>query len=386
MLKWTASAQRLHELPSMVGRASQTAQLRQRPLLRRQRRATIANKENIPVMGYTTSTPMLRNSPLVLAPLTDIRNVTPEATPTASTTPRRLSVHHVQYASTLPRYAEEEYSPSTASASLLPTGQHLALRGLLGPLDPFVEQPRYIAASKPLKKRKLEPDFVAVMEEQQPLEKQPIEQREQSKPQSQPQLQLQAVRPTTPQHSLSMGDQTLDKLIDAILDSARKADASSKKKARKSFNLRRRTLVKQQLQTTCQTVLSPSYAPGDDPASDLSFTLLPPMPLPATPTPSSPMQLRRSLLLQMPTPQASAEPQQSAATPILAGHSDIPDNTFTLETPVRPLKRRRENAKKRQTAPSVSTTTRSSESPLKRYKMQTRSYFEVGLALPSIYV
>jgi len=364
MLKWTASSQRLHELP-------QESRVVRRQ--RRQRRATIANKENVPSglggVGYT-STPMpqplarLRNSPLVLAPLSDIRNITPESSPQPQQQ-QRLVVQSIHYATTLPRY-EEEYSPS---AGTLPTGQHLALRGLL-PLDPFLEQPRYMAQQ--LKKRKLEEEFVATMDEP---EQQP---QPQSQSQSQPQQEQQRQRPVTPQPSTQMGDQTLDKLIDAILDSACKSDPSSRKKPRKSFNLRRRTLVKQQMESQCQAaMLSPSYAPGDDPASDLSFTLLP---LPATPEPASPM-LPHSMLLKLATPQlkskpkAEPEPQQS--------HSD----TFSLATPVRPLKRSRGQEKPSTLGVGQATVGVATESPLKRYKVDARNYFEVGLALPSsIYV
>ncbi|ALC48337.1 CG12496 [Drosophila busckii] len=339
MLKWTASAQRLNELPV---RAPAPQQRRQR----RQRRATIANKENVPELGHYTSTPMpmaplqrQRNSPLVLAPLSDIRNVTPE--PAVAAGSPRLAVASIRYAATLPRY-EVEYSPTT---TLLASGQQLALRGLL-PLDPFLEQPRYMAATQRLRQRKLEADLLA---ETPPLVKPPPP----------------APRPVTPQPSTKMGDQTLDKLIDAILDSACKAEPSNKKKPRKSFNLRRRTLVKQQLESqtaAAALVLSPSYTPADDPASDLSFGL---HPLPPTPEPATPAsKLRHSQLVQLPTP-------APAPAPATSSHSD----TFCLETPVRPLKRSR-------TQPAVSV-----ESPLKRFKVDARNYFEVGLALPSsIYV
>lgn len=344
MLKWTASTQRLHELPAPELRAARRQ--------RRQRRATIANKENVPSVGYNSSTPQplarLRNSPLVLAPLSDIRNITPELASEQYQQQQqhgRRVVQSVRYATTLPRY-EEEYSPS------LPSGQHLALRGLL-PLDPFLEQPRYM---EQLKKRKLEADFLATMD-------QPVEQPAKSR-----RVQVQAApRPVTPQPSTNMGDQTLDRLIDAILDSACKADPSSqKKKPRKSFNLRRRTLLKQQQQpqqqpdTQATVMLSPSYAPGDDPASDLSFALLP---LPATPEPES-----NSVLLQLPTPQLALQ---------LPNHSD----TFCLATPTPVRPRKRSRGREMQPVQALSV-----ETPPKRLKVDARNYFEVGLALPSIYV
>jgi len=353
MLKWTASAQRLNEIPVQQDPHQDASEPTQRRRLqrrqRRQRRATIANKENVPdTVGYT-STPMpisrRLNSPLVLAPLSDIRNVTPEAVARSQAAPQR--VQSVRYATTLPRFAED-YSPNG-----LPSGQHLALRGL-APLDPFVGQPRYIVGSgaagvNQLRQRKLDEDFVATLEPEVPEVRVP-----------KPSTKLDA-RPSTPQPaSTQMGDQTLDRLIDAILDSACKADVSSKKKPRRStFNLRRRTLVKQQMESNCpQEVLSPSYAPGDDPAADLSFGLVPlPMQnLMATPEPASPLaKIPHNMLIQLATPAPC-------------------DNTFCLETPVKTLKRGRKEIIAK-------------ESPIKRYKVDERNYFEVGLALPSsIYV
>lgn len=359
MLKWTASAQRLNEMQQEQDEQGQ----RQRRRQRRHRRATIANKENVPDWNGYTSTPLvglplpgarLRNSPLVLAPLSDIRNVTPEAHLEPAAVQR---VQSVRYATTLPRFAED-YSPN---GLLLPSGQHLALRGL-APLDPFLGQPRYMAAG-PVRetKRKLDADLLATMEET-PLPK-PAQM-----PTPPPAPTPAPVRPITPQPaSTQMGDQTLDRLIDAILDSACKAkDGSAKKKPRRcrsTFNLRRRTLVKQQLDADCARpeVLSPSYAPGDDPASDLSFGLMPMMPLAmTTPEPASPLvRIPHQVLVQLPTPKVTS-----------GG-----DNTFCLETPVRSLKRSRAEVKEVK------------ESPLKRYKVDERNYFEVGLALPSsIYV
>ncbi|XP_020802619.1 uncharacterized protein LOC110179429 [Drosophila serrata] len=368
MLKWTASAQRLNEMQLDQDAAEGRQRRRQQ---RRHRRATIANKENVPDYGYT-STPLvvmsplpgvsrLRNSPLVLAPLSDIRNVTPEAV--APTVTQR--VQSVRYATTLPRFAED-YSPN----GVLMPGQHLALRGL-APLDPFLGQPqRYMAATGLREtKRKLDADLVATMEEQPKATSAPV-------PTPSPVPAPPTVRPTTPQPaSTQMGDQTLDRLIDAILDSACKADASAKKKPRRcrsTFNLRRRTLVKQQLDADCggrPEVLSPSYAPGDDPASDLSFGMMPMMPLTmTTPEPASPLvRIPHQVLVQLPTPKVTVAQEKLG----------VGDNTFCLETPVRSLKRSRVAAKEEV----------AKESPLKRYKVDERNYFEVGLALPSsIYV
>ncbi|KAH8329978.1 hypothetical protein KR067_012044 [Drosophila pandora] len=368
MLKWTASAQRLNEMPAESGDAACPSQRRQLRRQRRQRRATIANKENVP--DYIASTPMpvsrLRNSPLVLAPLSDIRNITPESLAVRSRSPAVQRVQSVRYATTLPRFAED-YSPNGV---LLPTGQHLALRGL-APLDPFLGQPRYINAAgsgaaaggnATLKKRKLDADFVATMDE----------------PPAPAPKTITPPRPVTPQPattSSQMGDQTLDRLIDAILDSACKSkDSSAKKKPRRStFNLRRRTLVKQQLDAECARVevLSPSYAPGDDPASDLSFGLVPIPTGFATPEPGTPVaKITHNILVQLPTP-LMAKPAPACPS----------DNTFCLETPVRKLKRGRAEEH------FAAKDTLAKESPLKRYKVDERNYFEVGLALPSsIYV
>ncbi|KAH8250498.1 hypothetical protein KR038_008090 [Drosophila bunnanda] len=376
MLKWTASAQRLNEMQLEQDPPAQRQPRRRQQ--RRHRRATIANKENVPDYGYT-STPLvvpplpagarLRNSPLVLAPLSDIRNVTPETVAPATT----QRVQSVRYATTLPRFAED-YSPN----GVLMPGQHLALRGL-APLDPFLGQPqRYMAATGLREtKRKLDADLVATMEEQPiPAATQTSATAPSPAPTPSPVPAPPTVRPTTPQPaSTQMGDQTLDRLIDAILDSACKADASAKKKPRRcrsTFNLRRRTLVKQQLDADCgrAEVLSPSYAPGDD--RDLSFGMMPMMPLMpltmTTPEPASPLaRIPHQVLVQLPTPKASGTQQKKLG----AG-----DNTFCLETPVRSLKRSRVAAREE-----------AKESPLKRYKVDERNYFEVGLALPSsIYV
>lgn len=392
MLKWTASATKMpQDTPVSAHRvASSTATIGRTPRLteakRRKRRATIANKENIPIV---TSTPMVnrtRNSPLVLAPFADILNVTPEAvsstrtperrrvsiqavpvTNTTGTTTRRhssvgLSVASAvpQYATTLPKF-EEEYSPNT----MLPTGQQLALRGLLP--DPFMGNRRYFSTPEVVeqevktisslpKKRKLEMDFLAIAQEEVC------------------QTKVETKLDNTGVVSNRMGDQTLDNLIDAILDSARKDE--KKKKPRKSFNLRRRTLIKNQVDTVNDFILSPSYAAGDDPCSDLSFlgyepsapamkkpfkavTPQPASPIvvftpePVTPNPGTPLNTQQ--LLELPTP-------------------SVRNDSFSLATPVRPSLKRRSESKSCQ------------NSSAKKYKVDSRNYFEIGLALPSIYV
>lgn len=379
MLKWSASAQKLNQEVTL---SPQTANPICTPRFaekkRRKRRATIANKENIAIL---TSTPMgqrARNSPLVMAPLADILNVTPESEGNRAPERRRLSVNAVsnrnagatrrhstvgfviptipQYATTLPKY-EEEYSPSTE----LPTGQQLALRGLLP--DAFMGNPRYFTTPQHPEeqkvkkvtsfpgKRKLEQDFVTIAREQEVM------------PEN---SSLNHTEVT----SNKMDDQTLDNLIDAILDSACKEE--KKKKRRKSFNLRRRTLLKNQVEQYQDTILSPSYTAGDDPCNDVSFlnseslsclsvkTLKATTPQPTASQPATPLitvPFNKQLLAQLPTP-----PVRKLR------------DSFSLETPVRSkLKRRSES-------------TARSNSNAKKYKADSSNYFEIGVALPSIYV
>ncbi|XP_037935632.1 uncharacterized protein LOC119669702 [Teleopsis dalmanni] len=345
---------------------------------RKRRRATIANKENIPC----TSTPMvprLRNSPLVLTPLADILNVTPESRSTRSNERRRIDA--ANYASTLPKY-EEEYSPST----VLPTGQQLALRGLLP--DPFLGNPRYFTTpeltqqqrtgrldatnfTKSLPKRNLEQEFVAIAKEQENSTK------------------ITPKVNATNLHSSKMGDQTLDHLIDAILESARKDE--KKKKTRKSFNLRRRTLLKNQAENMSEVILSPSYAAGDDPASDLTFLLIEPVantksftavtpkislsstlstPDPATPLPGTPIS--DVVLCQMPTP------LPRSISCLRRNVRNDSTNTFKLETPVKALTQKRRRRVEEETEMQTVTP--------KKSRVDAKNYFEIGVALPSIYV
>uniref|UniRef100_A0A1I8M747 Uncharacterized protein n=1 Tax=Musca domestica TaxID=7370 RepID=A0A1I8M747_MUSDO len=359
---------------------------------RRRRLTTQVNRENIPTI--VTSTPMVnrpRNSPLVLTPLADILNITPEAvsSPSGATQRRRVSRQNVapqnqrrhstmgltlpagevpKYATTLPKF-EEEYSPN----ALLPTGQELAMRGMKEDLFPGnrryfnpapvagLQEVKEISAARP-KKRNLDLDFLAIAQE--------IQEEKESK-------QGNLGKNTTGLLSNRMGDQTLDNLIDAILDSARKEE--KKKKPRKStFNLRRRTLLKNQVDTVNDLILSPSYAAGDDPCSDLSFlggetktfvrpsTPQPGSPIvgPQTPIPATPqagVNYTPAELLQLPTPMAPIQKHQ---------------DSFNLATPpaARPNLKRRSNSKSCQS------------SSAKKYKVDSRNYFEVGLALTCVYV
>ncbi|XP_011294581.3 uncharacterized protein LOC101890339 [Musca domestica] len=356
---------------------------------RRRRLTTQVNRENIPTI--VTSTPMVnrpRNSPLVLTPLADILNITPEAvsSPSGATQRRRVSRQNVapqnqrrhstmgltlpagevpKYATTLPKF-EEEYSPN----ALLPTGQELAMRGMKEDLFPAnrryfnpapatgEQEVKEISAARP-KKRNLDLDFLAIAQE--------IEEEKESK-------RGNLAKNTTGLLSNRMGDQTLDNLIDAILDSARKEE----KKKKTNFTLRRRTLMKNQVETVQDFILSPSYAAGDDPCSDISFmggntkafaypkTPQPGSPIVAainTPSPATPnpgTTFSSNELLQFPTPDQYK-------------HQD----TFNLATPMP-----KANLKRKSTSATGGCQTESA----KKYKADSSNYFEVGLALTCVYV
>ncbi|XP_004531160.1 uncharacterized protein LOC101451089 [Ceratitis capitata] len=404
MLKWTASAQKLNQLTPSIKTIRSPHPLANE-VKRRRRRATISNKENLIPF---TSTPMVacewRNSPLGLSPLTDILSATAKSTQrTPERTLQQVGSTYVEnrplptrrhstvgfslqaaaaaptYASTLPCF-EEEYSPSTA----LHTGQQVALRGLLP--DPFVSNLRYFNTPELVKRRqqeaqeqlkatrkslprKLEQDFAEIAREC---------------------VGVKQLRHNTNKHnnnvthSAAMSDQTLDKLIDAILDSARK-DEKKKVRTRKSFNLRRRTLLKHQTaEKVPELVLSPSYAAGDDPASDLSFLLVepaleyttPPTPAPATPLPGTP--ITAEMLQKMPTP-ANISAGSNSKHFLRSTSSKVRlDNTFQLETPVRAPMQRKRQRRKTLASPIVGAA--------KRFKAEGSKFFEVGLALPSVYV
>ncbi|XP_054729039.1 uncharacterized protein LOC129238029 [Anastrepha obliqua] len=408
MLKWTASAQKLNQLTPNIKAATTALHHNGTPhplteAKRRHRRATMTNKENV-LVPYT-STPMRmreRNSPLVLSPLTDILNVTPKTlsplrTTSTSTISRPLPTRRhstvglflhtaPNYATTLPRF-EEEYSPSTA----LPTGHQVALRGLLP--DPFLSNLRYFSTPE-LAKRKQQEEQENLRADRKSLPRKLEEDFAEIARECGGDKQKKLINDES--HSAGMSDHTLDKLIDAILDSACK-DEKKKVRPRKSFNLRRRTLLKNQAeQKVSELVLSPSYAAGDDPASDLSFLLgepmsnskqtaqrsaktLPPTPAPATPLPGTPMSAE--MLRNMPTPDISTSNYKCTTQRhiLRSTASEEPlDTTFQLETPVRlPMQRKRQRRKTMTVSISGST---------KRFKTDGKNYCEVGLALPSIYV
>ncbi|XP_011209383.2 uncharacterized protein LOC105230357 [Bactrocera dorsalis] len=143
----------------------------------------------------------------------------------------------VNYAATLPTL-EVEYSP----CGLVP-GPILALRGL-GIADRYFDQPRYLPYNK-------SDDTI--------VQTKPTINITNSTFQSQRHTRrsLNSIRDDTASLSSSkMGDQTLERMIDAILESTRK-EKKPMKFARQSTNQQ------------CM-IMSPTYTPAEDPANDLS--------------------------------------------------------------------------------------------------------------------
>ncbi|XP_033241939.1 uncharacterized protein LOC108158109 [Drosophila miranda] len=166
-------------------------------------------------------TPLLKDlSNMMSSPLT-----TPTPTPTLRPT---------AYASTLPTF-EAEYSPS---AAIIP-GPLLALRGM-GIPDSYFEKPRYLEL-KPL-----------------PL------------PLPVPQAPATKSGQTTPSSS-QMGDVTLERMIDAILESTRKAPAPRQPRQRLRQRHRHHPLSSTTSSSAAAAAAthSPTYRPAFDPASDL---------------------------------------------------------------------------------------------------------------------
>ncbi|XP_011183206.1 uncharacterized protein LOC105212722 [Zeugodacus cucurbitae] len=143
----------------------------------------------------------------------------------------------VNYATTLPTL-EVEYSP----CGPVP-GPILALRGL-GIADTYFDKPRYLPHNKNDETLiQIQPSFNATNSTFQC--------------QRNMRRSLNSVRDDTASLSSSkMGDQTLERMIDAILESTRK-EKKPMKFARQSSNQQ-------------QCVMSPTYTPAEDPANDLS--------------------------------------------------------------------------------------------------------------------
>ncbi|XP_002022896.2 uncharacterized protein LOC6597765 [Drosophila persimilis] len=190
-----------------------------------------------------TSTPLPASS-LPVHPRTpllkDLSNImsSPLTTPTPTPTP---TLRPPAYASTLPTF-EAEYSPS---AAIIP-GPLLALRGM-GIPDSYFEKPRYLE-QKPL-----------------PL---PL-------PLPLPMPVPQAPATKSGQTTLSssqMGDVTLERMIDAILESTRKAPAPRQPRQRLRQRHRHHPLsstTSSAAAAAAAATHSPTYRPAFDPASDL---------------------------------------------------------------------------------------------------------------------
>ncbi|XP_022220531.2 uncharacterized protein LOC111072782 [Drosophila obscura] len=186
-----------------------------------------------------TSTPLPASS-LSMQPRTpllkDLSNImsSPLTTPTPTLRPPAAAAAAAPsaYASTLPTF-EAEYSPS---AAIIP-GPLLALRGM-GIPDSYFEKPRYL--------------------EQKPL---PL-------PLPLPQASAMKSGQTT-LSSTQMGDVTLERMIDAILESTRKAPAPRQQRQRQRLRQRHRHHPLSSTTSADAATHSPTYRPAFDPASDL---------------------------------------------------------------------------------------------------------------------
>uniref|UniRef100_A0A1B0A199 Uncharacterized protein n=1 Tax=Glossina pallidipes TaxID=7398 RepID=A0A1B0A199_GLOPL len=344
MLKWSVSAQKLLQESVNISNASHTPCLRRKTKQQCKRRATIANREDMPQF---TSTPMMqrsRNSRLPLTPLADVLSITPELQRQRQTvagekvTSVKLTrSHSTRYATTLPRF-EEEYSPSTV---VMPSGQELALRGLL--LDPFIAKTRYLSS----------PD----LREEHTIGS--LSNKGEHEVESSALAEEKVMEESTGLNSSKMSDHTLDKLIDAILDSARKDE--KKKKSRKSFSLRRRTLLKSQTDINGEKLsLSPSYTAGYDPANELSFSTLK--------SPAAHVLTSSSLSLSPVKATFSEKALSQLPT------STKKRNRFVADTETQPILKRRTESYNLRT------------NGKKRYRAASPNYLEIGVALPSICV
>lgn len=276
MLKWTVSKRTDPSEPvSLILKPKQTTSRRSlgnlhRPLRNREdretrrrqslgstemvRRINNHNKENNiistphPMTNRTgSSTPYAK---LDFA-LRDLSNLTPNTTPIQSTvTPsrkRHLPLSPVeqntqmksQYASTLPTF-DIEYSPCG-----MKTAPMIALRGLTMK-DSYFDNPCYFRDELPASKRlKFSPEVT-------PLSRRLSELRF-SKMSFKRNKRL-CEDDDSVLSSKALDDTELEKMIDAILESSRKASLSSDKKPERRKRLN----------------ISPTYTPADDPAADLN--------------------------------------------------------------------------------------------------------------------
>uniref|UniRef100_A0A1A9ZEP3 Uncharacterized protein n=1 Tax=Glossina pallidipes TaxID=7398 RepID=A0A1A9ZEP3_GLOPL len=159
------------------------------------------------------------------------------------------------YASTLPTF-DVEYSPCA-----LISGQILALRGV-GVPDSYFGKPRYLSSQLEAK------DLSQLGEEA--LEIKSICQNDKSKNPtlSKTNLLSGAIKEDSSLSSSKMGDITLEHMIDAILESTLK-EKKLPKYSKHSQSHHHQQQQQHQHQQQQQQQLSPTYTPGDDPASDL---------------------------------------------------------------------------------------------------------------------
>ncbi|EDW66125.2 uncharacterized protein [Drosophila virilis] len=216
----------------------------------------------LPAAGVGARTPLLRDLSNIMSPLhTPINTAMPTPTPTAKAKP-------AVYASTLPTF-EAEYSPSyrvdqdgenNNNNNVIFPGALLALRGM-GIPDSYFEKPRY------LEQKPLSLDQVGAAPPASPA----------------PAASVPSAEQTTLSSS-QMGDVTLERMIDAILESTRKPPARVRARSRCHSRLRQRQRQRPQPQPQLQpgqrlisTSHSPTYRPAFDPASDLSEYWQPPV-------------------------------------------------------------------------------------------------------------
>ncbi|KAH8387945.1 hypothetical protein KR093_010402 [Drosophila rubida] len=269
MLKWAVNQPRpsyldkAPEAPLSPTLATPTPSLMQRAKAKRHCQLGL-DKENVELVELTStstplpapqqhistrlSTPLLRDlSNIMMSPMPPQQTTTtPHQVPRCRSHTKPQAPAQAVYASTLPTF-EAEYSPSyscrTNESSIIP-GPLLALRGIAIP-DSYFEKPRYLE-QKPLPS--IAPSAEAV---DAPL-----------------------VEPTL--SSTQMGDVTLERMIDAILESTRKPPAGvraagARPRCRQRLRQRhqQRLLSTSATATATSTTHSPTYRPAFDPASDL---------------------------------------------------------------------------------------------------------------------
>ncbi|KAH8396380.1 hypothetical protein KR222_009534 [Zaprionus bogoriensis] len=224
--------------PTPVQRSKQRRHSLLPPLEGKENHATLTSTP-LPATATSTRAPLLRDLSNIMSPLSQ----TPAATPPPPLSRRsQLKLKPGVYASTLPTF-EAEYSPSyrpsgSSSSNNLVPGPLLALRGV-GIPDSYFEKPRYL--------------------EQKPLTALPATATATASAAA-------SAAPLPPAESTlsssQMGDVTLERMIDAILQSTRKpaagssAAAAAARRRRRSRSLQRRRVW-------------PTYRPAFDPASDL---------------------------------------------------------------------------------------------------------------------